>query len=165
MRIIHYYLLGLFLYLLTFSSKPPNISSFVISSTPQKPAFSYVCHTQSVSTCKYPTKTYITSHVTLTCYRPIKEECDDSPLVTSDGSTINLGHLKSGNIKWCAVSRDLLYLFPKDKPRKIWIEGYGIYEVKDVMSKRHKHSVDILIHPKDSMRIKLANVKVKIVTN
>ena len=165
MRIIYYYIVGLFLYLLTFSSKPINTSSFVLQSTTQKHAFSYVCHPQSVSTYKYTTKTFITSHVTLTCYRPIKEECDDSPLVTSDGSTINLGHLKSGNIKWCAVSRDLLYLFPKDKPRKIWIEGYGIYEVKDVMSRRHKHSVDLLIHPKDSMRIKLANVKVRIIND
>ena len=136
-----------------------------MTSNPQKHVFPYVCNPQSVPTCNYPTKTFITSHVTLTCYRPIKEECDDSPLVTSDGSTINLRHLKSGNIKWCAISRDLLYLFPKDKPRKIWIEGYGIYEVKDVMNKRHKHSVDILIHPKDSIRIKIANVKVKVITN
>ena len=165
MRIIYYYIVGLFLYLLTFSIKPPNVSSFVLQSTTQKRGFPYVCNPQSVSTYKYTTKTFITSHVTLTCYRPITEECDDSPLVTSDGSTINLANLKSGNIKWCAVSRDLLYLFPKNKPRKIWIEGYGIYEVKDVMSRRYKHSVDLLIHPKDSMRIKLANVKVRIINN
>jgi 3D (Asp-Asp-Asp) domain-containing protein len=73
-----------------------------------------------------------------------------------------LKHLKRGEIKWCAISRDLLYLFPKDKPKKIWIESYGIYEVRDVMNKRYKHSIDLLIQPKDSMKIRKKNVKVKI---
>ena len=105
---------------------------------------------------------HITTHVTLTCYQPLTSQCDNEPFTTSDGSKINLKHLKHGEIKWCAISRDLLYLFPKDKPKKIWIEGYGIYEVRDVMNKRYKHSIDLLIHPKDSMRIRKKNVKVKI---
>ena len=32
----------------------------------------------------------------------------------------------------------------------------------DVMNKRHKHRIDILIHPKDCKRISVSNVKVKI---
>ena len=104
----------------------------------------------------------ITSHVTLTCYQPLVSQCDNNPLVTSDGSKINLKHLKNGKIKWCAISQDLLYLFPKDKPKRIFIEGYGLYEVKDVMNRRHKHKVDLLIHPKNSMRINIENVKIKI---
>ncbi len=103
-----------------------------------------------------------TTHVTLTCYQPVKSQCDSKPLVTADGSKINLHHLKRGSIRWCAISRDLLYLFPKNKPKRVSIEGYGIYEVKDVMNKRHKHRIDILIHPKDSKRISIKNVKVKI---
>jgi 3D (Asp-Asp-Asp) domain-containing protein len=106
----------------------------------------------------------ITTHVTLTCYQPVKEQCNDKPLITSDGSKINLKHLKAEKIKWCAISRDLLYLFPKGKPKKIYIEGYGIYEVRDVMNKRHTHRVDILIHPKDSKRISIKNVKIKIIS-
>lgn len=102
------------------------------------------------------------THVTLTCYQPVKSQCDKEPLVTSDGSKINLRHLKRGNIKWCAISRDLLYLFPKNKPKRVFIEGFGVYEVKDVMNKRHKHRIDILIHPKDSKRISIEHVKVKI---
>lgn len=104
----------------------------------------------------------VITHVTLTCYQPVKSQCNDEPLVTSDGSKINLHHLKKGVIKWCAISRDLLYLFPKNKPKKVWIEGYGEYLVKDVMNKRHKHRIDILIHPKDSKRISIEHVKVKI---
>lgn len=102
------------------------------------------------------------THVTLTCYQPVKSQCDSKPLVTADGSKINLTHLKQNKIKWCAISRDLLYLFKKDKPRKVYIEGFGVYEVKDVMNKRHNHRIDILIHPKDSKRISINHVKVKI---
>lgn len=94
------------------------------------------------------------THVTLTYYQPVKEQCDDKSLVTADGSKINLNHLKSGKIRWCAISRDLLYLFPKGKPKRIYIEGFGTYQVRDVMNRRFRHSVDILIHPKNSKRIK-----------
>ena len=103
------------------------------------------------------------THVTLTCYQPVKEQCNSEPLVTSDGSRINLKHLESGKMKWCAISRDLLWLFPKNKPKKVWIEGYGEFEVRDVMHKRHNHRIDILIHPKNSKRIMKKNVKVKII--
>lgn len=102
------------------------------------------------------------THVTLTCYQPVKSQCNKEPLITADGSKINLHHLKRGNIKWCAISRDLLYLFPKNKPKRVSIEGFGVYEVKDIMNKRHKHRIDILIHPKNSKRISIKNVKVKI---
>lgn len=115
----------------------------------------------SLSLSKAQSKNVIT-HVTLTYYQPVKEQCDKQPLVTADGSKINLHHLKKGKIKWCAISRDLLYLFPKNKPKRVYIEGFGVYEVKDAMNKRHKHRIDILIHPKDSRRISINNVKIKI---
>lgn len=103
------------------------------------------------------------THVTLTYYQPVNGQCDSKPLITADGSKINLNHLKSGKIRWCAISRDLLYLFPKGKPKRIYIEGFGTYQVRDVMNRRFRHSVDILIHPKNSKRIKLNKVKIKII--
>lgn len=115
----------------------------------------------SLGLSKAQSKNTVT-HVTLTYYQPVKTQCDKQPLITADGSKINLKHLKHNRIKWCAISRDLLWLFPKDRPKRIYIEGYGVYEVRDVMNKRHKHRVDILIHPKDSRRISINNVKVKI---
>ena len=102
------------------------------------------------------------THVTLTYYQPVKAQCNSEPLVTADGSKINLRHLRQGRIKWCAISRDLLWLFPKGKQKRIYIEGFGTYYVKDVMNRRFTHSVDILIHPKDSKRIKLNKVKIMI---
>lgn len=103
-----------------------------------------------------------TTHVTLTYYNPVKEQCNSQPLITADGSKINLHHLKHNKIKWCAISRDLLYLFPKDKPKRIYIEGFGVYEVRDLMNKRYKHRVDLLLHPKDSRKIYAKNIKIKI---
>ena len=105
----------------------------------------------------------IITHVTLTYYQPDKEQCNSQPLITADGSKINLHHLKQGKIRWCAISRDLLWLFPKNKPKRIYIEGFGIFQVRDIMNKKWNHRVDILIHPKDSRRIKLEKVKIKII--
>ena len=108
-----------------------------------------------------PTASIIT-HVTLTCYQHVASQCDSDPLTTSDGSKINLSHLKSNKIRWCAISQDLLYLFPKGKKKLIWIEGYGIYEVRDVMNRNKHHHVDILQHPSNSTMILKKGVKIKI---
>lgn len=100
------------------------------------------------------------THVTLTCYQPVKEQCNEDHLTTADGSKIDLEKLKKKEIKWCAISRDLFWLFPKNKPKRVLIEGYGIYEVRDTMNSKWSHKIDLLIHPEDKTRIKLTNVKV-----
>ena len=102
------------------------------------------------------------THVKVTCYQPVEAQCDSDPLITADGSKIDLHKLKKGDVKWCAISRDLLWLFPKDKPKRVHIEGYGIYEVRDVMNKRFNHRVDILIHPSEKANISEENVKMTI---
>lgn len=109
-------------------------------------------------------KDYVVTHVTVTCYQPTKQQCDKDPLTTSDGSKINLRELKKEKIRWCAMSRDLLYLLPKDKPNYIWVDGYGLYEVRDVMNKRYKHSIDLLQHPSKAKMILKKNIKIKIFT-
>lgn len=106
-----------------------------------------------------------THYVRLTCYHPVKSECYGNPLITADGSKINLQKLKQGKIRWCAVSRDLLPLFPKGKPKRVWIEGYGIYEVHDVTSKRIKNTVDILLHPSSKEKIYHKHIKIRIIYN
>lgn len=94
----------------------------------------------------------IVTHATITVYHPVKSQTDDSPMVTADGSRIDMRKLKSGKIRWCAVSRDLLWLFPKGKPKRVLIEGWGVYEIRDAMNARHTHRVDILLHPSDKRR-------------
>lgn len=104
----------------------------------------------------------VITHVTVTCYQPVESQCDSDPLITADGSKIDLKKLKKKQIKWCAISRDLLWLFPKNKPKRVLIHGYGVYEVRDVMNKRFNHKVDILIHPTDKTRILDKKVKMTI---
>lgn len=86
-------------------------------------------------------KPFIT-HVTLTCYNPEKSQCDGDPLVTASTAKIDLNKLKRGELNWCAVSPDLKCYLPFGS--MVEIEGYGVYEVKDVMAERIKHGIDIL---------------------
>lgn len=115
-----------------------------------------------VVTICYSNGNDIVTHVTITCYQPVKAQCDSNPLVTADGSKICLDKLKDGKIKWCAISRDLLWLFPKGKLKRIHIHGYGIYEVRDIMNKRFNHRVDILLHPNDKNSIFDEKIKITI---
>lgn len=97
-----------------------------------------------------------------TRYNPVKEQCDRDPLTTADGSKIDLDSLKRGRIRWCALSRDLIY----DEYRQgLHSNGFrGIFEfgdtvhvhsestpmingwwvVHDCMNARYKNSIDFL---------------------
>lgn len=84
----------------------------------------------------------IVTHVTLTTYNPVEDQCDSSPLLTANNTTIDLDKLKSGEQRIVAISRDLLYMIPMGS--KVHIEGHGEYIVADVMNKRFTHRMDIL---------------------
>lgn len=99
----------------------------------------------------------VVTHVRLTSYNPVRSQCNKEPLVTADGTIINLVKLKNKKIKYCAVSRNLLWLFPYGT--KILIEGKGIYEVHDTMDVRFSHCIDILQYPTEK-NFKLDKVKV-----
>ena len=86
-------------------------------------------------------KTFVT-HVTLTTYNAVQSQCNSDPLTTADGTKIDLKKLKRGEIKYAAVSRDLLWAIPYGSI--IYIEGHGEYEVRDTMNERFNHYVDIL---------------------
>jgi 3D (Asp-Asp-Asp) domain-containing protein len=87
--------------------------------------------------------------VTVTTYTPSIEECDSTPLVTASGFKINPNNPKKHRI--IAVSRDLKKKYKFGK--KIRITGIGklsgTYTVRDVMNKRYRNRVDILIGKKD----------------
>jgi hypothetical protein len=46
---------------------------------------------------------------TATTYNAVSSQCDSTPLNTADGSLINLWKLKNKEIRWVALSRDLIY--------------------------------------------------------
>lgn len=104
-------------------------------------------------------KPFIT-HVTLTTYNAVASQCDDSPLITADGTKIDIKKLKNGKIKYCAVSRDLLWCIPLGSV--VHIEGHGDYEVRDTMNERFDHYIDILQH-KSQKNFKKSNVRVEVI--
>jgi 3D (Asp-Asp-Asp) domain-containing protein len=88
--------------------------------------------------------------VRTTYYNPVKSQCDSDPLVTADGSEIDLRKLKKGNLKWLAISPDLLPEYPLGTKVKITSKKYpkisGIYIIHDVMNPRFQYSIDVLSH-------------------
>ena len=72
--------------------------------------------------------------VTVTTYNSTQKQTDSTPNITAFNKKV-----KPGTV---AVSRDLLSkgFLPGSK---IYLEGYGMYTVADVMGRRHKESIDI----------------------
>ncbi len=87
-------------------------------------------------------------NVTVTFYNPTKKQCGNTPLITADGSRIDLDKLRQGKLRWCAVSRDLLQVYTYGD--EIWIESEnpkirGYWVVRDTMASWKKNSVDLLL--------------------
>ena len=95
-------------------------------------------------------------------------QCDNDPFTTADGSVIDPIKLKNKEIRWCALSRDLIW---DEYRQSIHAEGFrGLFEfgdtivvksnsnpqingkwvVHDTMNKRYKNSIDFLIHPNNN---------------
>ena len=88
--------------------------------------------------------------VRTTYYNPVEAQCDSDPLVTADGSNIDLRKLRKRNLKWLAISQDLLPEYPLGTKVKITSKKYpeisGVYVIHDVMNPRFRYSIDILSH-------------------
>jgi 3D (Asp-Asp-Asp) domain-containing protein len=97
--------------------------------------------------------------VTVTTYTPTVEECDSTPLITASGFKINERNPRRHRI--VAVSRDLKRKYKFGT--KLRIKGAGKYDgtytVRDVMNKRFRKRIDILVGKKDK-QTKVKKVKV-----
>jgi hypothetical protein len=103
----------------------------------------------------------------LTIYHPTKRQCDKTPLVTASNSKINVNDLKNQNIRWMALSRDLLKRWKGDfhygdtvlvtsgDPQ---IDGFWI--IKDTMNKRYKNRGDLLFDSQVRKLGKWKNVEI-----
>ena len=105
----------------------------------------------------------VTSYtVTATVYNPVSKQCDSTPLITADSSNIDLTKLENGEIRWIAVSRDLLEHF--NYGEKVMISGHddisGIYEIHDTMNRRYNRCIDILM-PSSKTTGKWENVTIE----
>jgi 3D (Asp-Asp-Asp) domain-containing protein len=97
--------------------------------------------------------------VTVTAYTPSVEECDSTPHITASGFKIDT--LNPGRHKIIAVSRDLKRKWKfGTKIKIVGIGKYsGIYTIKDVMNKRYKKRIDILVG-KQSRKFKYTSIKI-----
>jgi 3D (Asp-Asp-Asp) domain-containing protein len=97
--------------------------------------------------------------VTLTTYTASANQTDSTPHITASGFIIDTLNPKKHKI--IAVSRDLKKKWKFGTRVKILNAGRynGIYYVKDLMNKRYKNRVDILINA-DDKQTKLLNVKI-----
>ena len=90
----------------------------------------------------------ISYKVTVTTYNPTKEQCDNTPNITADGTRIK--PWRATDYRYVALSRDLLSRWggPFEYGDYIVIEGTdgwdGIYQVRDTMNPKWVNRVDIL---------------------
>ena len=102
---------------------------------------------------------FLPEQVTVTTYTPSVEECDSTPNITASGFKIDT--LNPKRHKVIAVSRDLKRKWKFGT--KIKVTGIGKYSgtyiVKDVMNKRFKKRIDILVGKQDK-QFKFTNIKI-----
>jgi len=77
--------------------------------------------------------------VTLTAYSPCILETDSTPTITAFMTEVKLGGI--------AISRDLFWL-GWVCGQKVYIEGYGVFVINDLMNKRFKNRIDIFLPSK-----------------
>lgn len=98
--------------------------------------------------------------VTLTTYRAIKSQTDETPDITASGYKIDLKN-PSGH-KIIAVSRDLKKN-GWDFGKRVKIDGAGsldgIYTIRDLINKRFRKRIDVLIDWDENI-VKLDNVQI-----
>lgn len=86
--------------------------------------------------------------VQVTVYNAVSEQTDEDPLITASGAHIDIEKVESGEIRWCAISRDLKGVYEFGDSIDLYIaENHpdnGIWIVNDLMNKRYTNSVDLL---------------------
>jgi 3D (Asp-Asp-Asp) domain-containing protein len=97
--------------------------------------------------------------VTLTTYSPSMGQTDSTPNITASGFKIDTLNPKRHKI--IAISRDLKKKWKFNQKVRIHKAGKynGVYTVKDVMNKRYKNRIDILVGKNDE-QVKLSNVQI-----
>ena len=90
----------------------------------------------------------IFEEIKATMYHPVKSQCDNTPLITADGSRIDPYNVSSWN--WIAVSQHMLTRNggPLNYGDTVYIFGTehkdGMYVIKDCMNKRKTNQIDFL---------------------
>ena len=104
--------------------------------------------------------------VTATGYEAVPGQTDDEPFITADNSRIR-PHYTSRK-RWMALSRDLLKQWGGEfrYGDRVRIRGLsptldGVYTVHDTMNRRHRHCMDVLVHPSEKFDLLCKGVKIQ----
>lgn len=87
-----------------------------------------------------------------TYYNPVSGQGHGNPLITADGSKIDIKKLKNRRLRWVALSRDL-FKMGFNMGDTIEIESSvpfysGLWVIKDKMGKNMKKKIDFLVYSK-----------------
>jgi len=82
--------------------------------------------------------------VTVTCYNSTVAQCDSTPHITADGTNVMVGQI--------AVSPDMISQVGLKYGQRVFLAGYGLFEVRDVMSSRWMRRVDIWLSDQEAAR-------------
>ena len=87
--------------------------------------------------------------VSLSTYKADTSETDSSPLITASGFKLDSANPKKHRV--IAISRDLKELFAFGDKVKLTNAGKfnGIWYIHDLMNKKYKNKIDILINSSD----------------
>ncbi|WP_089320990.1 hypothetical protein [Pontibacter ummariensis] len=103
--------------------------------------------------------------VSASVYFPEPAQTDDTPYITADGSRINKRN--PGKHRWIAVSRDLHSRWGGNinYGDSLWVTGIsdqldGLYVVRDVMNRRMRKRIDILVGKHDEVMGFWKNVQI-----
>ena len=104
--------------------------------------------------------------VTATVYEAVAGQTDSEPFVTADNSRIKPSY--GSKKRWMALSRDLLkpwggqFAFgDKVRVRGLSPRLDGVYTVHDTMNRRHRHCMDVLVHPSEKFDLLCKGVKIQ----
>lgn len=105
----------------------------------------YTCYEEDVM----PADTVSEKRVSVTVYNAEPSQCWGDCTITASNKKIDIEKLNRGELRWCAVSRDLAKEYPFGSV--IYLDlGYGnpmngYWQVEDVMNKRFTNKVDLLV--------------------
>ena len=110
------------------------------------------------------------AHVTLdalTIYHPTTKQCDSAPLITASNSRIDTGKLKHQQLRWMALSRDLIKRWKGEfhYGDTVMVNANdpaidGLWIIKDTMNKRFKKRGDLLFDQSVRKSGKWKNVEI-----
>jgi hypothetical protein len=120
---------------------------------------------KTVEAAPAPAKDYFLE--TLTIYHPTAKQCDSTPLITASNKKIDVNKLYKQELRWIALSRDLLKRWKGDFNYGDTIlltagdaKIDGLWIIQDNLNKRYKNRGDLLFDSRIRKGGKWTNVKI-----